>query len=155
MIPVALPLEVIPYESVGSIRFGMSSLEVRAQLHEYEVAGEKAGAIDDFFDLGIRVHYGVHGGVEAVELSKPAQPLFEGKPLLGVPYRPLEAWFGTIDAVGVKLEHSGLTSPELGIRLYAPSAKRLPDTPVEVVTVFGREFYKDYIASIMPAAMRP
>ena len=86
---------------------------------------------------------------EAVELRGPARPTLDGRQLLGHPHGPLETWFSSLDPA-VKLEHSGLTSMGIGIRLYAASARRLPNTPVEVVTAFDRDYCRQYIASIVP-----
>lgn len=149
--PPSLELNIEPYEAVGSIRFGMTASQVRGELAEHRVEREPNTPCDRFEDVGIRVYYAADGTTEAVELRPPARPLLDGRALLGTPYRPLEAWLSTLDGA-VKLEHSGLTSMAFGIRLYAASAKRLPDSPVEVVTVFARAYYQKYIASILPPA---
>lgn len=150
MVPPTLELEIVPYESVGLIRFGMSSLEVRQELRGHALTREEAGT-DSFVDLGIRIHYGANGGAEAVEMCKPAQPTFEGRPLLGVASGVLEAWFGGLDD-RIKLEHSGFTSSEFGIRAYAASARRHPNAAVEVVTVFARDFFRQFLLSVVPPA---
>ncbi|MCU0690864.1 MAG: hypothetical protein MUF54_05620 [Polyangiaceae bacterium] len=149
MQPFPLSLEITPYEAVGSLRFGMTAPQIVSELAPHRSTREGACVCARFEDLGVRVYYGRNGGLEAVELRAPAQPTLSQQPLLGQTYRSLEAWLGSVEP-NLKLEHSGLTSIELGIRLYAASARRFPDTPVEVVTVFARDYYRQYIASITP-----
>ena len=124
---------------------------IRTELEGSHVTREPNTPCDHFEDIGIRVFYAVDGSTEAIELRPPARPVLEGQALLGTPYRPLEAWFAP-SIQPIKLEHSGLTSMALGVRLYAASAKRLPDSPVEIVTIFARAYYHRYIASILPPA---
>ena len=149
MQPSTIQFAITPYESVGPLHFGMSAAQVREQLDSPDVAREPATPCDSFPELGIRVYYNVHGEAEAIELRGPAQPSLQGRLLLGQPHGPLENWFKTFDP-NLKLEHSGLTSMETGIRLYAASARRVPSTRVEVATVFGRDYFRTYLASIVP-----
>lgn len=146
----ALQFEIKPYESAGSIRFGMTCGEVRAQLHCTAHAGP-AALCDTFEELGVRIHYRVPDAVEAIEFRLPACPVYDGHLLLQQRYGDLEPWLRALDPEA-KLDHSGLTSNLLGLRLYASSARNNPDAPVEVVTVFERAYYTRYIASILPPA---
>lgn len=145
----ALAFGIKPYDSVGPISFGATSAQVRAELAPHAPVREPTACCDRFPTLGIRVHYAADNAVEAIEFRGPARPTLEGRPLLRERYGVLEAWLVSLDA-GVKLEHSGLASLQLGIRLYAASARRTPDAPVEVVTVFGKDYCRRYIASIPP-----
>jgi hypothetical protein len=155
MVHSDLQFEITPYESAGSIRFGMTSDEVRAQLQINGGAPQEKQPVlcDTFEELGMRVHYRLPGAVEAIEFRSPARPVLEGRQLLLQRYGDLESWLRALDP-GVKLDHSGLTSDRLGIRLYASSARNNPDAPVEVVTVFERAYYTRYIASILPPPSR-
>jgi hypothetical protein len=104
---------------------------------------------DEFRTLGIRVHYSSAGLAEAFEFRGPARPMLEGRNLLGQRYAELEDWLRSVDG-GLKLEHSGLSCMMLGIRLYAASARRIREVPIEVVTVFGRDYRRRYMESLMP-----
>lgn len=143
--------EIMPYQAGGAIRFGMTSSQVRQVLHtdpRPRPPASPAGA-DNFDQLGIRVYYRLPDSVEAIEFNSPACPTLHGRPLLRQRYGDLESWIQSMDP-GTKLEHSGLTSNALGIRLYASSARRNPDAPVESVTVFEKDYYRRYIESILP-----
>jgi len=122
---------------------------VRAEL--ISQAGARAPSLprDTFGDLGIRVHYGPRDRAEAFEFRGPISPTFEGRPLLRQRFGDLEAWLLSLDP-GAKLEHSGLTSIQFGIRVYAASARRHPGAPVEVVTVFGADYARRFLLSIVP-----
>ncbi len=149
-----LHFDITPYESAGSIRFGMTSEQVRAHLQTNGGAHTRYSELCDTFDeLGMRVHYRLPGAVEAIEFRSPARPVLDGRPLLQQRYGDLEPWLRSLDP-SVKLDHSGLTSDRFGIRLYASSARNNPDAPVEVVTVFERAYYTRYIASILPPPPR-
>jgi hypothetical protein len=149
----ALQFEIKPYESAGSIRFGMTSSEVRALLQAGGAQGSLPPLCDTFEHLGMRIHYRLPDAVEAVEFRAPACPVFDGRQLLHQRYGDIEPWLRSLDS-GAKLDHSGLTSDLLGIRLYASSASRNPDARIEVVTVFERAYYTRYIASILPPPPR-
>jgi len=149
----ALKFEIKPYESAGSIRFGMTSDDVRALLQAGRVHESRPVLCDTFETLGMRIHYRLPDSVEAIEFRAPACPVFDGRTLLQQRYGDVEPWLRSMDP-GVKLDHSGLTSDRFGIRLYASSARNNPDARVEVVTVFERAYYTRYIASILPPPPR-
>ena len=132
----------------------MPASQVRQELNSrvMRVNASAAGLpCDAFQDLGIRVHYRHPDAVEAVEFGGPACPTFEGRPLLRKRYCEIEPWIQSLDP-GVKLEHSGLTSNKFGFGIYAPSARKNGDAPVEVVTVFERDYYRRYMETIRPPA---
>jgi hypothetical protein len=148
-----LQFDIKPYESAGSIRFGMTAGEVRAVLQSSGSHDRYSTLCDRFEELGMRVHYRLPDVVEAIEFRLPACPVFDGRRLLLQRYGDMEPWLRSLDP-GVKLDHSGLTSDRFGMRLYASSARNNPDAPVEVVTVFEQAYYQRYIASILPPPPR-
>lgn len=149
----AQQFEITPCEAAGAVRFGMLAAQVREQLGSTTTSPNRELPYDLFRNLGIRVHYGPSAGVEAIEFLGPAFPTLHGRRLLRQRYGELEHWIRTLDP-NVKLEHSGLTSNLLGVRLYATSARNNPDAPVEVVTVFDKDYYRRYMESIVPPPPR-
>lgn len=143
----AIEFEIRPYEAAGPIAFGMTAEQVRTQLASHGVVHDRM--YDEFRALGIRVHYSSSGTAEAFEFRGPARPTLDGHNLLGQSYSELEDWLRSIDG-GLKLEHSGLSCMMLGVRLYAASARRIREVPIEVVTVFGRDYRRRYMESLMP-----
>jgi hypothetical protein len=135
--------EIEPYVGVGRINFGDTPEQVRAAIGmnaDSFVKGESAYPTDAFDHAGIHVHYRSPGISEAIEMWGPAKPSFEGRKLLGLPYRQLRDWITRLDA-DVELHDTGLTSQKFGFGLYASSAEKEPDSPVEGVIVFERGYY--------------
>jgi hypothetical protein len=149
MLPAAPSFEISPYEAGGAIRFGMTASQVYDALRSQPAPRPNGSPADTFEHLGIRVYYRLPDTVEAIEFKAPALPTLQGRRLLRQRYGDLESWIRSLDPA-VKLEHSGLTSDRLGLRLFASSARHNPDAPVESVTVFERDYYRRYIASILP-----
>lgn len=135
--------EIRPYAGVGKIDFTMTPAEVRKVLHTKVKASKKGGEIpSDFFeDLGIFVDYRTPGICEAVEFAGPASPTLQGRQLIGKSYRSISEWIKKLDP-DVLLEDAGLKSHKFGFGLYAPSANKNPELPIEGVIVFDRYYYK-------------
>jgi hypothetical protein len=136
--------EIKPYVGVGPVRFGMTSDEVRKAL-DSEVRPSKKSSGDipaDFFTvLGIFADYRPPGICQALEFAGPASPTFEGQRLLGRPYSEAERWIKTIDTE-VLLDDAGLRTEKFGFGLFAPSARKEPELPVEGVIVFDKGYYE-------------
>ncbi len=142
-----IAFEVLPNESAGPLRFGMTPEQVERRLG----AGAPTLPMDTFPPLGLRVHYGPDSMAEAFEFTGPASPIFLGQELLRRRIGDLEAWLASIDP-GIKLDHSGVTSLRFGLRLYAASARRHPGASVESVTVFAPKYGGRYLVSVVPPA---
>lgn len=136
--------EIEPYVGIGPIRLGMTREEVHAlMLAEREPAlhrgSEKPG---DFFPtLGLFVDYRAPGVCEFIEFAGPLSPTFQEQTILGQPYRQARAWFETADPE-CEMNGTGLTSKRFGIALYAESAEKAPDAPVEAVALFEKGYYR-------------
>jgi len=139
-----MQLPIIPYESVGPIRFGMTREDVRKTLAlpytSFRKSQESKTTSDAFDDEGIYVYYRESETVEAVEMALPAHPILKGVELLGRPYRDVSAFIESLDP-GTTKDDSGLTSFKLGAGLYAPGAAKEPIEPVESVIVFDKDYY--------------
>lgn len=75
-----------------------------------------------------------------MEFGGPAFPTLDGDALLGRPYRELEAKFAARDP-SLTRHDAGFISPKFGVAVYAPSAEKEPDDPVEGVTAFAKGYY--------------
>ena len=141
--------EIKPYVGVGLIKYGMPSDEVRRILHtDVELVDKSNSGIPaDFFrKLGIFVYYRQPGICEAAEFGGPASPTFDGQQILERPYSEMERWIRVMDP-DVMLLDAGLRTRKFGFGLYAPSAMKEPDLPVEGVIAFEKDFYKRYVPS--------
>ena len=132
-----------PYVGVGPIRLGMTREEVHTVILEERAPAmhrgrEKPG---DFFPtLGLFVDYRAPGVCEFVEFAGPLSPTFQNQTFLGQPYRLARAWFEARDP-DLETDGAGLTSKRFGIALYAGSAEKEPDEPVEAIAVFEKGYY--------------
>ena len=136
--------EIEPYVGVGPVTFGMSRQDVRRVLDSpvQDAARTDTGIPTDFFRaLGIFVYYRQPGVVEAVEFGGPTSPTFRNRDFLGHSYREIEDWIRSFDP-DVALDPAGLTTYEFGFGLYAPSARKEPDLPVEGVIAFQKGYYE-------------
>jgi hypothetical protein len=122
----------------------MSRLEVRAVLglkvEPFRKGPESDPLVDAFPGERIHVYYDPQDTCEAVEVATPAEPLLEGRALLGQPFAEVRDW---LRSLGSQLEDNdaGLTDFTHGLGLYAPAAVELPDEPVEGVIAFRRGYY--------------
>lgn len=133
-----------PYTGVGKINFDMTVTEVRKTLEAESETSKKSGkdVPSDFFEsLGIFVDYRLPGICHAVEFAGPASPTFEGQELLGRPFNNFASWIKTLDR-DVIVDDAGLKSIKYGFGVYAPSAKKNPELPIEGVIVFDRDYYQ-------------
>jgi hypothetical protein len=98
---------------------------------------------DDFVDQSIHVYYKEPFICNAVELLSPANPTFQGRALIGMPFRELRKWLESIDD---ELDYdAGITSLQLGIGFYIPGIrKEAPNKTVESVFVFERGYFDEY-----------
>ena len=139
-----MTLDIHPYVGVGPLKFGMSVTDIRnamnAPVKSFKKSPSSEMDVDDFSDLGIHVHYRSPGICEAIELAKPAAPIFQWRDLLNQPFSKLREWFDGMDE-NLEVDEAGLTSYKFGIGLYAPFAEDEPDGQAESVIVFERGYY--------------
>lgn len=135
-------LVLIPYESIGPIRFGMRRDEVRAAVPAAVRAFNKTPTtfVDAFDDEGIYVYYDEQDLCDAVEVASPSVPILDGRILIGSPFSELRDWLQMRDSE-VEVDNAGLTDFAIGLGLYAPSASDAPDEPVEAAIAFRQGYY--------------
>lgn len=135
-------IEIAPYSHVGPIRLGMAKDEVHSafgpRVKSFQKADERVPS--DVVDESVFIYYDDIGHAEGIELAPPAEPLFEGQPILGRPFSEVRAWLRHLDPE-LEIDGSGAVSRRIGISVYAPSALKEPDAPVEAVMIFRRGYY--------------
>lgn len=135
--------EIESYVSVGPIRFGMSREEVRLAVvaERLEVMHRSTEKPGDYFPTwGLFVDYRPQAVCEFVECAGPLILTFQGQAFLGQPYRKARIWFAARDPK-LETDGAGLISRRFGIALYARSAEKDPDEPVESIAAFERGYY--------------
>jgi hypothetical protein len=90
--------------------------------------------------LGPFIDYRSPGVCDFVECGSPLTLTFQGETFLRRPFRAVRAWFAARDP-DLEMNGAGLISKRFGIALYAPSAEKEPDEPVEAVAAFERGYY--------------
>lgn len=147
-----MAIDLVSYECAGSIRFGMLRQEVRSLFTgpARSVSSTMYTPVerDQFVVAGTVVEYDTNGRCVFVEVGMEADPRFMGRQLVSVPYRQIAAWFREMDP-DIEEDGAGLISRRYGIALYAPSAKKDPDEPVEAAAAFVRGYY-DRPAPVVP-----
>lgn len=140
-----MDLEIRPYEGLGPIRFGMRRDDVRralgASVRAFRKTPEATILTDAFDDEGIHVYYNEQDLCEAVEVASPAIPVLQGRALVGRSFAEIRDWLRTLDPE-VEIDESGLTAFTFGVGLYASSAQKAPNGPVEAVIAFRRGYYR-------------
>lgn len=111
--------EVVPFEAVGPLRFGMSKAEVAATLGEDpDVVDETREAFDE---VGCQTEYGDDGRLESVTVYAPAVLVVRGVEVHED--QAMEDAVRALEALGQHgREHQGVTwFEETGTMLYGPT----------------------------------
>ncbi len=136
--------EIVSHHGVGDIAFGMTRADVHGRLGAPEKSFLKSPSSampTDVYERGaLHVFYRPSDCVEAIEIFGPVEHSFRGVRLLRRPFREVCEIVALLDKA-VEYEDAGLTSKALGIAIYAPSAGKDPDLPVEAVLAFEPGYY--------------
>lgn len=139
-----MDLEFLPYEGLGQLRFGMSRSTIRALMAVDPKPFKKTPAskmmTDAFGELGVHVYYDPSDSCEAIEAFSPATPVFLGTVLLGKSFSDVRDLVLSVDPAS-EIDGAGLIAFGIGLALYAPSAMKAPDLPVESVMAFRKGYY--------------
>jgi hypothetical protein len=140
------------YESVGSIRFGMTSTEIYRILGNPSAShGGALEVIESFHEFGIQVCYNGNNDpitcvaiqfiLDSDRLSHSSKPIFRDKNLLdGTSIEELKDWLESIDT-STEVNVDGVTCYELGIGLGTESYRIFRRRPPQTVIVFSRGYY--------------
>jgi len=136
-------MDVNSYVGAGAVRFGMGREAVRAAMGAAHTCFKRvptATESDAFDGEGVHVEYDVDGACVSVEMFSPSVPMFQGRRLVGVPYREVRDWLRSQDPAAEE-DGAGITSRALGVGVYAESAAKASDEPVESAIAFCRGYY--------------
>jgi hypothetical protein len=150
-----MDLTIIPYESVGSIKFGMSRLEVRQTLGAFVeqpdepylpegITQEDVDFVDAFKELGVEVIYErkfPHVCI-AISMYEPAAPIFNGRNLLEEPIEDSKEWLEAMDGE-VEIIIEGVISYRFGIFLQSSYYDECKSDPPNLVGAFIRGYLDD------------
>lgn len=115
------------FERVGPVRFGMSREEVAAALGGSGTEFQKGFSdtlTEAFNGVGLHVYYDREGHVEFVEAFPPAEPSYNGVPLMR---SDAKAILADLDRLGLKPRddgQGGLWFDEPGFALFAPDGEK-------------------------------
>src|SRR5208283_3578225 len=108
-----MKLQLIPYESLGPIRFGMRREEVKmvvsVPVKAYRKTPKSSTLTDAFVGEGIHVYYDEQDACIAIEVASPSMPLWRDRSLIGDPFSSSLDWLKSLDP-NIVVEDSGLTS---------------------------------------------
>lgn len=139
-----MDLIIQPYIGIGAIRFGMTRQQVRQVINQPVESFLRHSTdelpTDYFENLGLYVEYKNEGICQAVEMAKPANPIWRGQAFLNLSFAEVKAWFETIDP-RLEIDDTGLISYQFGIGIYAPDCEEMPEKTVEGLIVFEQGYY--------------
>lgn len=135
---------IIPFEGVGTIKFGMTSDQVRAELgsdfKSFKRTPDSVLPCDYYEALGVFIYYKLPSVVEAIEFADPANPELEKTGLLGMSFNEVSNFLAAKDP-SLEIQLDSLTSYNLGISVYAPNADEDPNLLIESILLFENGYY--------------
>lgn len=139
-----MEFKVVPYKSVGAIKFGMKSNDISniiGRIPEHFRRDYKSKNFDDKYD-GFYVYYDENGKCVAIEFYAPSKVIYNSINILESSYNELNTFFSEIDTE-LECTKAGFTSYKLGLGVYAPFAAVNPEYNPESVIVFQEGYYDD------------
>jgi hypothetical protein len=144
---------IYSYGGIGPIQFGMTPPQVIATLGKptktFMKSPQPQVPINSYHELGCQVFYNDRGGCAAIQLFKPATPIYLNYRLLPATFNVSQAWFEAIDD-DLQSYDNGIISFKHGITLYSShyNPQLSLDCPVEAIVVFEQGYY-DKITHIL------
>jgi hypothetical protein len=139
-----MDFEIRPLQGVNSIRFGMPVEEVRREVggnfKSFNKTPSSTFPCDYFLDFEVFGYYKRPGILEALEFAEPANPLLQGRRLMGITASDAKKILGSFDQ-SLEIDSDGIISHTLGVGVYAPGWDEDPDQVVESVIVFEEGYY--------------
>jgi hypothetical protein len=151
-----MELPIIPFDSVGFVKFGASPDAVKASTSYSSKSFMKTPIsempTDAFDEVGIHVYYS-SGKCDAVECFSPACPIFQGKRIIGEPYEEIKKWLESIDS-HIVIDGSEIQARSFGISI-SPSFSEIvgASSIVESMLVTDKEYFtrQDAVLAAMMA----
>jgi hypothetical protein len=136
--------EVRLHIGLGPIDLGMPREQVRSKIGVMPMVVSRMTLkfpMDFFREAALQVEYGSDSRCISIQATSRATVWFRENRLIGAPFEKMRSWFEAMDPA-VSVDGAGLTSHALGIGLYAESALKNPELPVEAVIVFVQGYYE-------------
>lgn len=138
---IEMPFSIVANEGLDVARFGESRDTLRARFGAYQSFRRVPNAplTDHFPHLGLFLEFDGSEKLNFIELSFPAEVVYEGVHLLGRTYREVVSELGSHNCTGVE-DDSGIEFRSHGFALFNPAPEE-DDSEVEGVTVFAPAYY--------------
>lgn len=129
--------ELLAFGDIGSIKVGMSRVEIRSTLgggfEEFLKGPDSVVPTDAYDDFGVHIYYDEHYRVIGAEFLKWSNFFWKGQRLAGEDLQSVQRFFESEGEVLI-FNSSGFYVNSLGLRLYAPDIGE-EDAIVEAVYV--------------------
>ncbi|VEE61138.1 Uncharacterised protein [Shewanella putrefaciens] len=139
-----MDFSIIPFEGVGSIKFGMTPKQVRTNLgsgfKSFKRTPDSVLPCDYYEALGVFIYYKLPSVVEAIEFAEPANPELDKAGLLTMSFNEVHNFLAAKDP-SLEIQSDSLTSYNLGISVYAPNADEDPNLLIESILLFENGYY--------------
>ncbi|MEM8528254.1 MAG: hypothetical protein AAGG68_26660, partial [Bacteroidota bacterium] len=136
-------MDIQPYQSVGAIPFGIKRSESRKHFSTSpKTYAMPEGRLpnDNYEAAGVSVIFDKYNCLGAIELTTPAEAIFQGKDLLQLPWSKAKNWLSQLDAA-IEEKEDGLVSFKYGITIFAPEKATKPNQLPTSVTVFKKNYF--------------
>jgi hypothetical protein len=138
-----MKFDIRPYVGVGSLRFGMSTEEVRGffkragdPMRQPENRGQKLWIHRE----GLRADFDDEGRLESVEFSRDAEPTLFGVNLFGFSAEAAKKYLQLVGGGDLTVDRDGAQSEKLGVCLWIPYPDEVEE-PAESVLVMSSDYY--------------
>lgn len=140
-----MELEIVPFEKVGKLTFGLKREKVRELLGSNFKTFQKNlwsnQTTDDYSVFGFHLYYTDDNKLEFVEMFPPARPIFRGINLLQENVQNTLETLKRFDS-GPKVDETGYIFHQIGIGLYIEGDK------LEAVSVFSKDYYAKLLKAL-------
>jgi len=130
-----MKFEIIPFISVGILKFGTSYQEIREKLgnpdHSFRRTGLSPWPLDHFEQYLLFVNYNKQGLVEAFEFHDDANVFFEKRQLSTINIKT------AAELPGFEMQNDSIVSAKFGIQLYFPDTNTKPCS----VLVYSKDYW--------------
>ena len=135
-----------PDIGIGPLKIGMTITEIRNAIDmpnkPFKKYDDDEFLTDRFMPDNIFVFYKKPGICEAIEVSRPCKPKFNGVNLLAQPFEDVKNMMLSLDP-DLETGKDGFTSYKLGIGAFCEEQVENPKALIEAIIVFEKGYYND------------
>jgi len=141
-----MDFDIKPFIGAGPILFGMSQQEILnlqlGTVRSFKRTPLQQLPSDHFIDIGLVIYYKHPGVVEAIEFSRPSNPIFSGVSLFNQTVEQFQCLLASKDK-NLKIEEDGCVSYACGIGAYILAGEEEGGDHEKIVSVivFERGYY--------------